>query len=335
MFNLELDNVIQEIRRRNVKRLLIQIPYGLRSQAFQIADHIRNETHSETIVSANPCYGACDIAIEEASEFDADLILHFGHAPLPELDSSRILFVEAGAVVDIAPVISLAIKRIEEERRIGLVTTVQHIQGLKKAKQMLEDAGKTIVIPRKGDRATYDGQILGCDFESARGIADHVDVFLVIAGGDFHGVGVQIATGKRTLVCDPFSNEIRDMTDLSRRFLRKRYAAIEAFRKARKIGILIVTKSGQFNLQRAEQVRDILEEKGCKCLSLSITEMRPILLDSFSDVEAFVNTGCPRISLDDQETFRKPVLTVDETMIAVGITQWNQYVKEDPVQKGT
>lgn len=328
-----MDRIIREISCRKAKRVLVQMPYGLRSKASYIADSIRKGTSAEVIISADPCYGACDLATNEALQTDADMILHLGHARLPEITTPKILFIETRATIDISPVVSEAVKRLHDEHRIGLMSTVQHIHNLNQAKQILESAGKNVLIPKGSGKVTYDGQILGCDFGTARAIADKVEAFLVVGGGDFHGLGVQIATGTRTLVCDPFANEVRDMSDLTRRFLRKRYAVIEAFRKARRIGVLIVTKTGQLNIDQARNLRDLLEKRGYLCLLISAEEVRPLILESFSDVEAFVNTGCPRIGRDDQELFRKPILTPDETLIAIGITQWKVYVKENSTTK--
>ncbi|MFH0848326.1 MAG: diphthamide biosynthesis enzyme Dph2 [archaeon] len=335
MFDFELDRTIQELKRRNVSRLLVQIPYGLRSRAFYIADSITKETSAEVIISADPCYGACDLATNEATQIEADMILHLGHAQIPEITTPKIFFVEARATIDISPVISEAEKRLQDEHEIGLMSTVQHVHNLNQAKQILESLGKNVVVPRASGKVAYDGQILGCDFGTAKTIAHKVEAFIVIGGGDFHGLGVQIATGTRTLVCDPFANEVRDMSDLARRFLRKRYAMIEAFKKAHRIGVLIVTKTGQLNLDQARSLRDLLEKKGHQCLLISAEEVRPAILESFSDIEAFVNTGCPRIARDDQEMFKKPVLTPDEALVAVGITQWKDYVNEDPTKNKT
>ncbi len=333
MFNLELDKVVQEVNRRKARRVLVQIPYGLRREAFQIADNIKKKTLAEVVISANPCHGACDLATNEAEQIDADLILHMGHAAPPGSDKSNILFIETRASVDIAPIVGDAIRLLEKERRIGLMATVQHIQALDETKRILESSGKIVMLPRKSGKISYDGQILGCDFEGARVLADQVDAFLVISGGNFHGLGIQISTGKRTLVCDPFSKEVRDMSDLARKFLMRRYAAIDAFKRANKVGVLIVTKNGQLNLKNAFKIKEVLEKRGHTPLLLSVNEIQPMILESFSDMEAFLNTGCPRVALDDQDMYSKPVLTYDEALIAADVIPWEEYVKENSTSK--
>lgn len=50
-------------------------------------------------------------------------------------------------------------------------------------------------------------------------------------------------------------------------------------------------------------------------------------MESFTDLEAFVEISCPRISTDDQERYRKPVLNPEEVMIALGKKRWEDYTK--------
>ncbi len=158
---------------------------------------------------------------------------------------------------------------------------------------------------------------------------------MILAGGIFHGLGVLVATGRRTIVCDPFQNQVRDMEELAKRFFRMRYANIESFRQIRKIGILIGLKTGQFRPIRAEEMRHILESKGYECAMLALREIDPMILENFSDIEGFVNTGCPRIAWDDQDRFRRPVLNSEEVMIALGTSRWEDYAREDNSSKGT
>ena len=47
-------------------------------------------------------------------------------------------------------------------------------------------------------------------------------------------------------------------------------------------------------------------------------EVTPDRLRNF-DMDAFVNTGCPRITTDDGPRFHKPMLTPGEYECAVGI----------------
>ena len=77
MYNLELDKAVQEIKKQNAKLVLVQLPEGLKKEALQIKEKLKE--HAEIIISGSPCWGACDLAEAEAKEIGANLILHFGH----------------------------------------------------------------------------------------------------------------------------------------------------------------------------------------------------------------------------------------------------------------
>lgn len=333
MFDLEQERIIGEIAKRNSKRVLLQIPEGLRPAALQLARLVEKQTSADVIVSADPCYGSCDLALSEASSLDADLVVHLGHSRPPEIAGERFLFIEARASVDVAPAVRKALAELKEDKIIGLASVVQHIDALETARGILEQAGKHVLIGKADGKLRYDGQILGCQFGNAVSISSEVDAFLVLAGGDFHGLGVRIATGKRTIVCDPFQSQVRDMEELARRFFRRRYAAIDSFRRAKKVGILIGLKTGQFKPMEAANIRDLLESKGRECVLLALREIDPVVLENFSDIEGFVNTACPRVAFDDRGRFGRPVLNPEEAMIAANVKCWEDYAQVDSSTK--
>jgi 2-(3-amino-3-carboxypropyl)histidine synthase len=42
-------------------------------------------------------------------------------------------------------------------------------------------------------------------------------------------------------------------------------------------------------------------------------------------VEAYVSTACPRLAIDDQARYRRPLLTPVEMEIALGERDWSEY----------
>src|SRR3989344_2967341 len=86
MYDLEENRLIEEIKNRNAKKVLLQLPEGLKKEASRLVNLIENKTDAEVIVSGEPCWGACDIAINEAKSLNADLIVLYGHAPFMKID---------------------------------------------------------------------------------------------------------------------------------------------------------------------------------------------------------------------------------------------------------
>ena len=65
-----------------------------------------------------------------------------------------------------------------------------------------------------------------------------------------------------------------------------------------------------------------LEKNGYTATLLALREITPNALMQFPRLDAFVNTGCPRLSLDDSSNFRKPLLSINETLVLLGEVKW-------------
>ena len=64
-FDLEEKRIIDEIDQRKAKRVLIQLPEGLKAECCRLAA-IVEKAGAIAIISADLCYGACDLATLEA-----------------------------------------------------------------------------------------------------------------------------------------------------------------------------------------------------------------------------------------------------------------------------
>lgn len=328
MYSLEENRIFDEIKRRGAKRILLQLPEGLKPLGFELAQRIEKQTGAEVFLSGDPCYGACDLALMPKEFVKAELLVHIGHAAIPgEFTDENVMYVEARADVSIESPMGQAVKMLQTEQVIGLASNVQHIHQLEKAKQILEENGKQVLVGRASGWLKYPGQVLGCDYGSIRAIAERVDAIVVLSGGDFHALGIPLSTGKRTIVVDPFQGLAKDMTEVCRRLLRKRWANIIKFKEAKRIGIILGLKSSQMNISLSRRVKELLEAKDYSVVILCATEVIPETLESFTDLDAYVEISCPRISTDDQERYRKPLLNPEEVMIALGKKRWEDYTK--------
>ena len=325
MYDFEETRLIEEIRRRSPKRVLLQFPEGLKPLAAKLADTLEQKTGVEIFVSGDPCYGACDLALLQMKQLQADLLVHVGHAEIPSQSSRDVIYVEARSNEKIDKPLAEALKLLKHEKKIGLAASVQHLHLLKAAKEILERAGKVVVVGKASGRLMYEGQILGCDYGSVFSVAGDVDAFLVLAGGDFHSLGVSLTSGKRTIVADPYQQTARDATSLVQKILRQRYATIVKFREAKRIGVVAGLKSGQMNLALAGRLKTLLEENGKSCTLMASLELVPESLESFTDLDGFVEVACPRISIDDRGRYHKPVVNPDEALIAIDKKSWEDY----------
>ncbi|MBC7131174.1 2-(3-amino-3-carboxypropyl)histidine synthase, partial [Candidatus Bathyarchaeota archaeon] len=194
-------------------------------------------------------------------------------------------------------------------------------------KEILVHAGKAVVIGDAG-KLGYPGQIIGCDFSNARSIAEEVDAFLFVGGGRFHAIGLAISTSKPTIVADPYENRAYPIHEDALKILRSRWAQIQEARKAKKIAILVGLKPGQKRFETTLSLKERLKTLGKEVFILAVREITPEVVMNFPSIEAYVNTACPRISLDDSGRFHRPILTVNEALVLMDELSWDDLLEK-------
>ena len=75
-YDLELDKCVNKIKKQKAKKVLIQLPDGLKPKASEIAKYLEEKTKANIFIWLNSCYGACDIPNIK----DMDLVIQFGHS---------------------------------------------------------------------------------------------------------------------------------------------------------------------------------------------------------------------------------------------------------------
>jgi len=325
-FDFEEERIKQEIIRLGAERVLLQLPEGLKPEAPRLARSIE-KSGALAIVSADPCYGACDLATADAESLGVDLIIHFGHTKLLKYERVPTIYVEARATINVDGTVEKALPMLEKWRKIGLTTTVQHVQTLDGVREILLHAGKTVVI---GDsrRLNYPGQVIGCDYSNAKSIAKDVEAFLFVGGGQFHALGVALSTSKPTIVADPYEQRAYSVDEVAGRIIKQRWATIGEASKAKTFAILVGLKPGQTKYDEALNLKRKLEESGKTVFLFAAREITSEVLMEFPTVDAYVNTACPRVSLDDASKFQKPVLTISEASVVVGELSWEELCRK-------
>lgn len=325
-FDFQEERIKQEITKRGAKRVLIQLPQGLKPEAAKLAKVIE-ESGALPIVSADPCYGACDIAVNEAQSLGVGLIVHFGHSKMVKQEQVPAIYIEARATITIDKAIEQALPLLQDYKKIGLATSVQHLQTLNQAKNFLTHAGKTVLIGDTG-KISYAGQVSGCNYSNVKSIADEVEAFLFVGGGVFHALGIALSTSKPTIIADPYDNRAFSINEQAQTILKQRFASIEEAKKAKTLGIFVGLKPGQKHLAPALKTKKLIEKSGKSAVLLAGREFTPETLLEFPSIGAYVNTACPRISLEAPGKFQKPVLTVNEFMVVSGEISWENLLKK-------
>lgn len=286
----QIEKLVQEVKNRKAKKVLLQVPEGLKLSCIKIMNALSDEK-IEAVISGERCFGACDIKDEEASMHGCDLVVHIGHSKF-YIDfpvKVPVLYFPWNVEVSIGSVDFSLIK----EKRIGLVSTIQHVGMLGNIKDLLEKTGR---------EAHIGGQILGCWTENAEKIAGKVDAILYVGSGIFHPTAIR---GKKIYRLDIERNFVEPVDLMA--IEKRRYANIYHARNAGRIGILVTSKKGQvFGV--AEEIKKKLENKDKKASIIIMDEITNDKLEGLA-FEAYVNTACPRIAEDH---FSKPIVNASD-----------------------
>jgi 2-(3-amino-3-carboxypropyl)histidine synthase len=290
-------------------RILLQFPEGLKQKALEHASILEKEGN-EVFISASPTFGACDLALDEARNIKADKLIHFGHGEFHHVDFN-VEYVEYHIDAPMG-ILDDSLGYLKDFKNIGIVTTIQHVHQLGQLKEFYEQNGKNVFIGRPYGFAKKPGQILGCDIGSAATIDRDVDAFVYFGGGLFHPLGALLSTTKPFLVVEPFANKIEFIDSLRQTYTRRSRGRILKAMEARRFGIMVSTKNGQHNMSLGEVLKRKVESKGLEAQILVANTFDFESLANMLEFDAFVNTACPRIAIDDNDRLAKPLLSANE-----------------------
>jgi len=360
--DFELDELIESIKSNDNRLIALQVPEGLKMQALSMMDSIEDATSAQVVLAADPCYGACDLVHDKMRMMGVELVAHMGHSQM-NIDSgmpTHFINVTYDGDPELSPVLpileghrAMAQARLKQQdedlseeeaqerfldavgriapltdNKLGLVGSIQHLHLIFDFKERLEKAGFDVVVPVGGARLTFPGQVLGCNYS---GDDDTIGHYLFLGSGDFHPIGLVMHTGKPLALLDPYTGDASEMS-LQRieRILRQRFGLIMAVQDAQTFAILIGEKPGQMRRTLALRMKKMLVKHGKKGYLLALEHISPELI-SFYPVDAYVNTACPRIAIDDSVRYDKPLITPFELEVALGEKKWETGYQFDEI----
>ena len=305
------------LKLKGKKRIGIQVPDGLKTRSHEIVTYVTKLTDAKVVLWGEPTYGACDLADRPLEEIGADALIHMGHLPMPyhsEFYAVPTFFVPVRHTGELT-LSKKAISELKEilPRKIGVVTTAQHLHMINSAGEILDKEGFDTSVTTGGPRLAAAGQLLGCNSSAARKLK--VDGYLYIGTGLFHPLTVALSTGKAVACLEPHNGTVT-VAD-PRPFLKQRYAAMSVATDAKRWAILVSNQIGQKRIELADKIEELLIENGKETIMIgSMHQSHDQLLGL--GIDAAVITACPRLAIEDGPTWPIPLLTVPETQILMG-----------------
>ncbi len=216
----------------------------------------------------------------------------------------------------------------ENVKLVALFASVQFLE-LDTVKGQLKDGGIEILTTR-AKRTDVETQILGCDAyhdSFKEDIISRADAVLYIGDGLFHPKALLLAqneahngdgqfqTIKNIIIWDPISEKmsIIGKKDIEQQ-LQKAKANYARYLAASSIGILVTIKPGQQYLNLALKIKDKLEKDGKKAFIFIDNTIDLKSLENYPFIEAWLNTACPRIGMDDIVNVRQAIVNLREAL---------------------
>ncbi|HEQ79240.1 MAG TPA: diphthamide biosynthesis enzyme Dph2 [Euryarchaeota archaeon] len=287
-------------------KVLVQLPDGVKRFASEAMYHLEPYLMNVHIWGGT-CFGACDFP----NLCEYDLLIQFGHAPIPGVGNEKTVFIplRRRIIDDSELVMALANTFGDERPSITLVSTIETTHDLDRLADVLHSHKYQCVVPDVIERSYEKGQVLGCN---AGHLDIKTDIAIFIGDGRFHPLGIALSNPDIRIFTFKIGNtKLKELTQDAERVVRIRWAIMENAKKCSRFGVITTMREGQNRVAQAEEALLKLREHG-KEAEILMTEIVDIasLLDW--DFDAYVVTVCPRLALDDSNRFHVPVITLQE-----------------------
>ena len=316
---IDTERVFDLIEEKHPSRVILNAPGGLLRQTMDLMRVVELKYGIQCVLLGDSCFGICDTVDNEVERLGASLALHIGHNASVQSVGEYTYLVDAKDDVKFHSVVQRSIPMLSKYKRIGLATFSQHLDELVPVKEQLEAAGFEVHLGRK-NTLLLGSQTFGCDFSTVFDNAEKVDAFCYLGQSEFHAVGVALSTGKPTFLLDPYLEEMRDMREEADERQKRAILAVYKALDAKVFGVVTGLKEGQMMVGRSKWITSRLQANGKKVVQLAMRDITPDRLAQYTQIEAFVQTACPRISIDGY-TFAKPVLSIPQADALVGLLE--------------
>ncbi|KAK8734867.1 hypothetical protein OTU49_005701 [Cherax quadricarinatus] len=319
-YNFEIPKTIWRIRQANSKHVALQFPEGLLLFATTIADIIESWTGAEITIMGDVTYGACCVDDFTARAVGADFMVHYGHScliPIDQTSSIPCLYVFVDIQFDKVHLIDTIKSVFPTSVPLALVSIIQFVSSLQKMAQDLKSCGYTVCLPQC--RPLSPGEVLGCTSPPV----PEGHTIICLGDGRFHLESIMISNPEiPTYLYNPYSKVLsREYYDQP--MMKKiRKDAIDKASKANKWGLILGTLGRQGSTRVLENLQQLMA-MGKDFIIVLLSEIFPAKLAAMSDIEAWVQVACPRLSIDWGASFPQPLLNPYEATVSLKHAEWH------------
>ena len=342
-YNFEIHKSVWKLRLLAVKRVALQFPEGLLMYSLVISDILRafgctKENPSlDVVVLGDVTYGACCIDDRSASSLGCDFLIHYGHSCLVPVDCCRIktMYVFVDIAFDPSHLVATICHNFPPDTRLALMGTVQFLSTLGGAKAALVEQHGYVSVNIPQERPLSPGEVLGCT--SPRLPSGDFDAVIYVADGRFHLEAIMIANSSLPAYkYDPYGKRMtREYYEHAEMHSTRLKAIERAQRPGLLFGIIVGTLGRQSSPKVINQLKQLLCSKGVPFVTVTISEISAQKLARFDWIDVWIQSSCPRLSIDWGFSFDKPLLTPYEANVLFQQIEWQPVYPMDFYSKSS
>jgi 2-(3-amino-3-carboxypropyl)histidine synthase len=325
MIRIDDNKIFQIIESNKPSSVALNGPEPLLPKIQMVSDKIEKKYGIISYIIGERSWGSCDLNLQAAEMLKVDILFNIGHTIALDNFGNRVFMINAFDDISFDEVASKCADTLKSKfKSISLVTDSQHIHQISKVKEIFEEKGFSVVIG-KGKGQLNDAQIFGCEFYPVHNISNEIEAFIFLGQSRFHSIGVALSTEKPTYMLDPYFEEFLYINEEAEVVKKKSILSIYKALDARKIGIIIGLKEGQFAKIKALEIRKELTKLKIETQLIAFTEISNEKLQNFKEIDAFIQVACPRLGTDNY--FSKPVLSTPQSVALIKL------LKKEPIEE--
>lgn len=180
--------------------------------------------------------------------------------------------------------------------KIGIISTIQFSNLIQELRKMLEGKKKKVFTHKNPN-------ILGCNAIAAEKIQDKVEAFIFLSSGEFHVLHTANKITKPIFLLNPITGEFSRFDESKKTFIKTKQNMLEKkFALAKNVGILITTKPGQQQIEKAIKLKEHIEKKMKKNIFMFLFNNLDLnQFENFPEITIYINTACPGLMLDSDK----------------------------------
>ncbi|KAK4878417.1 hypothetical protein RN001_010923 [Aquatica leii] len=279
----EIDNCVKWIQNHNFKKVCLQFPDYMLTDASEVAKSLQNRLQQTVYILGDTAYESCCIDYIAAAHVEADAIIHFGPVCFSK------------------PTETTPCLRIFEKYPLDL----------NKLRLVLTNHANSIIV--LDTPYAVHANLIRQTFNNLIVITDdfvHTASSVIIVGNNLRKILNFKLAHKLTEVFyyDPITTTLTNY-DEDLKVLKRRHFLVETIKDSITFGIIIGTVSVKNYFSAIERVKKLIRVHGKKYYVISVGKPTVAKLANFLEIDVYVVITCGMNEIYDSRDFYKPIVT--------------------------